>query len=421
MRVASLFIGFASGVEIEQTGLLQMKSRHQIEQTLRLDGCEYESFSEDFDRLVQSCEVLATSMDVEGTETEYKFAHEAPVYIPKLGKVMFSSNRLGEGEDQTIEILTVDVETGAVEKLPEKVWKEDLVMANGAVLNMMAHKKDKALERDAKKITEVLVASQGNMQKKSGIYKLDLEDNSVTEVLTVSGWEGKEFNSLNDLAVDPKTGGIVFTDPAYGFAQGFRPKPSFGGVVWGFLPHNWKDEGEHGELHNVRMLEDHFRRPNGIAFADNGNTMLVSDSGMFPGAEFVSEYDLVGGTVPDSVGAIDWAGPRHTYAYKVVRGPGQEIVGLTDRRTAFIAQAGVPDGVKLDCEGRIYTGVGNGVAIYDKYGTHLGTLKAPDGCANLVLVPGRGRQSEIVALCERQIWKYTIKAATCDIRARKTF
>jgi gluconolactonase len=406
---------------MEQLGLLQTMKRTGLNEVQKasLEACEYESFSEEFDKLVESCEVLAESTQV--SDVEYKFAHEAPVYVPKLGKVMFSSNRLGEGENQTIQILTVEVQTGKVELLPDSLWKEDLVMANGAVLNMMAEPKSGS-ERDARKVTEVLVASQGNMQKKAGVYKLDLADNSVVDVLTVSGWEGKEFNSLNDLAVDPKSGGIVFTDPAYGFAQGFRPKPSFGGVVWGYHPHNSKKkETEFGFGGEVRMLEDHFRRPNGVAFTDNGKTLLVTDSGMFPGAEFVSEYDLIGGTVPAEIGAVDFAGPRHTYAYTVVRGQKDEIIGLTDRRTMFTAQAGVPDGVKLDCDGRIYTGVGNGVAIYDKYGTHLGTVKAPDGCANLVLIPGKHGRSEIVALCERQIWKYTIKAKTCDIMNRKTF
>lgn len=397
--VSSLFVASIAAVEeVDESGLLQA----HLGSTL--SGCDGESLGAEFDGLVSSCELMA--------EKDYKFAHEAPVYIPAKNAVLFSSNRLGEGKSQTIEILTIDLSTNEVTKLPEQVWKHDLVMANGGILDISPGSPNRP-----SKVDSVLIASQGNMENSAGIYRLNVDTHAVQQVLNTSSWEKMGFNSPNDLVIDPVSGAILFTDPVYGFAQGFRPFPQFPGSVWAYLPGSAGPMKPQGPGDHLRQLSDEFRRPNGIAFAsEKGDTLLVTDSGMFPGAEFVSEYELLGGAPDGAATETDYSGPRTVYAMDVKRHSTGEISALTNRRILFTAAAGVPDGIKVDCDGRIYVGVGNGVAIYSQHGRRLGTLKTRDGCANLVLVPRR-RKTEIVALCESQIFRFKINAKTCGLGA----
>jgi gluconolactonase len=45
---------------------------------------------------------------------------------------------------------------------------------------------------------------------------------------------GRQFNSLNDGSINPRTGEIYFTDPTYGYFQSFRPEPGLPKQVWRF-------------------------------------------------------------------------------------------------------------------------------------------------------------------------------------------
>lgn len=41
----------------------------------------------------------------------------------------------------------------------------------------------------------------------------------------VNNYYGRQFNSVNDVAVNPANGHIYFTDVTYGYLQDFRPAP----------------------------------------------------------------------------------------------------------------------------------------------------------------------------------------------------
>lgn len=41
----------------------------------------------------------------------------------------------------------------------------------------------------------------------------------------VNNYYGRQFNSVNDVAVNPANGDIYFTDVTYGYLQDFRPEP----------------------------------------------------------------------------------------------------------------------------------------------------------------------------------------------------
>jgi len=365
--------------------------------------------------MITGCGIVAEMTD----NPDYNFAHEAPVYIPWNNSLLFASNRIGNGSEQVIELWLKDLSSDRPpERLPRKTWAEDIVMSNGAFLDYVPGKECPTTARS------VLIISQGNLNKSSGVYRLHLDTLAVDVVLNVSGWDSSQFNSPNDIVVDPVSGAILFTDPMYGFWQKFRPEPRLGNYLWMYNP-GAENEPMHPE--KTRLLSDGFHRPNGLAFAsDAGDLLYVTDTGYFRGGDFISEYKLVEyyktrhntSDLSRLVSAIQPEAPRTVYAFDVERNARREIVGLVNRRVLFVVEAGVPDGIKVDCEGRIYVGVGNGVAVYSREGAVLGTFFAPSGCANLVLVP-RGKQAmDIVALCEKQIFKFSVATGSCQYGKR---
>merc|ERR1712206_41191 len=95
---------------------------------------------------------------------------------------------------------------------------------------------------------------------------------------------------------------------------------------------------------------------------------------------------------------IDVTGPRTIYSYHVERDGQQHIIGLSNRKVFAVAAGGIPDGIKVDCAGRVYSGTGAGITVWDKTGSLLGIINAGKDCAQLVLVP-RGKETELVMLC----------------------
>jgi gluconolactonase len=57
---------------------------------------------------------------------------------------------------------------------------------------------------------------------------------------------------------------------------------------------------------------------------------------------------------------------------------------LRNRRTFAVADAGFPDGIKMDVQGNVYTGTGAGVEVFAPSGKRLGTVLIDGGVANLV-------------------------------------
>lgn len=83
----------------------------------------------------------------------------------------------------------------------------------------------------------------------------------------IDNFQGRRFNSLNDVVVHTD-GSIWFTDPIYGFEQGFRPEPQLRSQVYRFDP----------VLGDVRAVADGFGRPNGICFSPDEQTLYITDT-----------------------------------------------------------------------------------------------------------------------------------------------
>jgi gluconolactonase len=162
------------------------------------------------------------------------------------------------------------------------------------------------------------------------------------EVKTLADrYEGKRFNSPNDLAIDPQ-GRVYFTDPRY--VGNDARELDFEGV---FLVSR---EG------NVKLATRDLQKPNGILVSADGKTVYVADNNP--------------------------QGNRHLTSF-VVHSDGT----LTDMRVVFDFRGGRGiDGMALDTAGNIYATAGTGdkagVYVFDPAGQPLAMIPTPGDPTN---------------------------------------
>jgi gluconolactonase len=159
-------------------------------------------------------------------ENDLPIFHEGPVLFDDA--LYFTSNRLGNTSspgptwgstapaqlDQFIHIYRLDLATNELSVVSPS---PDIVMANG-------------MTKTAGDGKNILVLSQGFNDTGGVIYELDPTTLQATPL--VSTFYGTEFNALNDIKVT-NDGIIFFTDPVYGFEQGFRTgNPLLGSNVY---------------------------------------------------------------------------------------------------------------------------------------------------------------------------------------------
>lgn len=71
-----------------------------------------------------------------------------------------------------------------------------------------------------------------------------------------------------------------------------------------------------------------------------------------------------------------------------------------------MADCGVPDGIKCDMTGHVYSGCGDGVNVWNAGGTLIGKIIVPGGVANFCF----GRSGEMFLLNETRIWHAEVSA-----------
>lgn len=183
----------------------------------------------------------------------FAWAHEAGVFLPSSGDVFITSNRLTErNNEQKIIISKINMDDDA--SRPEET-DCGIPMANGGV-NYKAG---------------VLFCGQGTKDAPAGLWYLEPRK-PYDPVLIVSNFNGRPFNSPNDVVVY-SDGSIWFTDPIYGFEQGFRPPPQLPNQVYRFDP----------ATGGIRAVADGLGRPNGISFSPDESTLYVTDTDFIHG------------------------------------------------------------------------------------------------------------------------------------------
>ncbi len=164
-----------------------------------------------------------------------------------------------------------------------------------------------------------------------GTGKLVSIDPQGNITVLADSYEGKPFNSPNDLWIDPK-GGIYFTDPRYGNRE------------------NLPQDGEHvyylsaDRKQLVRVIDD-MVRPNGVIGTSDGKKLYVADHGA-----------------------------NQTYVYKI------NPDGTLSEKKLFVPQGS--DGMALDEGGNLYL-TAEAVNIYNPTGKLIQTIEVPESPSNV--------------------------------------
>ncbi len=156
------------------------------------------------------------------------------------------------------------------------------------------------------------------------------------EVL-VDRYEGKLFNSPNDIVVK-HDGTIWFTDPPYGLEG--RPREQATNNVYCFNP----------STRELRAVVTDIEGPNGLCFSPDEKLLYIADSGR---ARNVRVFD---------VSADDQ---------------------LTHDRVFCAIDKGVPDGMRCDRQGNLFSTSADSIQIFNPAGERLGKIPVPETPANV--------------------------------------
>ena len=171
-------------------------------------------------------------------------------------------------------------------------------------------------------------------------------DGSITVI--ADSYRGKRLNSPNDVVVR-SDGSIWFSDPTYGILsdyEGYRATPEQP------APNVFRCDPATGAVESV---VDDFLQPNGLAFSPDETRLYVADSG--------ASHD---GNAPRHIRVFDVAGDR-----------------LTNGRVFALIDRGVPDGIRVDTDGNLWSSAADGVHCFAPDGTRLGKVLVPEPVANL--------------------------------------
>lgn len=218
-----------------------------------------------FDDSAKSIFGPSPTLEMLHENTAYPFAHEAGIFIAENNSLYVTSNLFADPQTNTrrIEITRVRLsDDGDAVVQCEEISTDEVPMANGGVNYKHG----------------MLFCAQGSRDGPGGLVFMEPEPPYASRAL-LGSFYGREFNSVNDVVVH-LDGSIWFTDPIYGFEQGFRPKPRLPCQVYRFDPSN----------NSVRVMADSFGRPNGICFSPDEKTVYVTDTDFIHGDGTTDEH-----------------------------------------------------------------------------------------------------------------------------------
>jgi gluconolactonase len=162
------------------------------------------------------------------------------------------------------------------------------------------------------------------------------KDGSIT--VLEDAFDGKQFNSPNDPVVK-SDGTIWFTDPSYGTPKG-ETKELDGCHVFRLDP----------ETKKITKVAADFDMPNGLCFSPDEKKLYIADSGK----------------------------PHHIRVFEV-----NQDGTLAGGDVFCVVDKGVPDGIRCDEKGNIWSSAGDGVQVFAPDGTLIGRIPVPESPANL--------------------------------------
>ena len=275
-------------------------------------------------------------------------AHEGPVYVARDHSLYFTTlpTRGAYVSIKRLELDTLHVSTVSL----------DANAANGM-----------AIDADGR----LIVCEQGSQSEHARISRLDPTTRAIETV--TDAWGNLPFNSPNDVVVK-SDGTIWFTDPSYGWLQGFKPQPQSGDYVYRHDPRTGR----------TGVVADSFDKPNGLAFSPDERVLYVGDSGA--------------NQEPDSFYPER---PHHIRSFPVLG------ASLGCGRLFAVTNPGFPDGLKVDSAGRVYASSFNGVQVFAPNGDLLGEISLP-GAVNFAF--GGYDRSTLYITADTAIWAARLAA-----------
>ncbi len=162
-------------------------------------------------------------------------------------------------------------------------------------------------------------------------------------------FEGKRFNSTNDVVVSPTTGMIYFTDPPYGLVNKATPEQR-GQYISPLREMDYMGVFQLAPDNSVKLLGK-YNLPNGIGISPDGRTLYSTDSTL---GWIAHSLDAQGNKVSERV--------------------------LIDLKGENIGPRG--DGMKVDAAGNLWISGDSGLGIFNPQGHRLGRIRIAGSAPN---------------------------------------
>jgi gluconolactonase len=184
----------------------------------------------------------------------------------------------------------------------------------------------------------LMAADQGNR----AIVRIDIATKARTVI--VDRFEGKRFNSPNDMCISPTTKAIYFTDPPYGLTN-VQTSPlremDYTGV-FKLAPDN------------TVTLIGRYQMPNGVGISPDGRTLYHTDGQM--------------GWIAHTLDAQGNSISQRSFIDRVAQ-------NFTNPRASG-------DGLKVDAAGNLWISGDNGIGVFNPAGQRLGRIRIQGSAPN---------------------------------------
>ncbi len=223
------------------------------------------------------------------------------------------------------------------------------------------------------------------------VVVVDIESGDV-EVL-VDSYQGKKMNMCNDV-VGRSDGTLYFSDPESHLSE--DEKEIGTNALFKLAP-----DGE------LTLIADDVAYPNGLAFSPDESLIYAVDTRPDP---HVKVYDVQ----PDGTLANSRRFAGMPYVPTLSDRPFTHTVSVRPRPAH--EAAGVPDGIKVDVEGRVYCTGPAGTWVWDAEGTFMGIITTPELPANCAFGDDDNRTLYITS--RTSVYRVRMKTPGCPVPLR---
>lgn len=189
---------------------------------------------------------------------------------------------------------------------------------------------------------------------------------SVTAI--AEKFEGKRFNSPNDVVVHPGDGSIWFTDPMYGINGNYEGNQAQSELK----PAVYRVDAQSGAITKVA---EEVNQPNGLCFSPDLKKLYVGDTG----SGDTKVFDVDGRSLRN----------------------GKQFVKVGN------------DGIRCDVDGNLWGGSGPGVQAFSPEGVLIGQIRLPERCANMCF--GGAKRNRLFMTASQSLFSVYVGVAGAGI------